>query len=252
MACTRHRLFILLLGLVLGLPAAAAPPAAQEASLPAPADEAAAEKTGGAATPAKQPATKFACIVCERPGRPGLMIEYPWKLHAHSSVEVRYATAAQEKEITFAPIYFVAEYFKGANRDHIYHCLDTVSDRVERFTFTKDQVDFHVSGLKNLLGHPAVQVVAKEVGRHTKAAPIVIFPLLDGWAIDDKMLSFDLPADEFAAPGTLHVWFLRGDTAMWEQSLAWPGSGAVVTPVNTDKDTKVKGVKKPDDTGDEK
>ena len=43
--------------------------------------------------------------------------------------------------------------------------------------------------------------------------------------LGDHLLSLDLPRDRFAQAGLLHVWFLRSNRVLWEETLPWPGYG---------------------------
>ena len=56
-----------------------------------------------------------------------------------------------------------------------------------------------------------------------KAYPAAAYLQLDNWAVNNETLTLDLAREEFAKPGTLYVWFFRGDRVVWEEQIRWPG-----------------------------
>ena len=61
------------------------------------------------------------------------------------------------------------------------------------------------------------------IRRQLRRNPAAAYLQLDTWAVDQETLSLDLARDEFAKPGTLFVWFFRGDQVVWEEQIRWPG-----------------------------
>ena len=112
----------------------------------------------------------------------------------------------------------------------VYHCLDGADDSDMVDSLLLDKIDFHIIARRNSLGRPAVLVVPEDKATklHGKEAEFTaairaVFPLLDAWAVNDRLLTLDLPRDSFSQRGQLHVWFLRGSRVMWEETVAWPG-----------------------------
>lgn len=187
---------------------------------------------------------KHASIAQQRAGKQTLMIHYLWKAHARASIEVRLAPGERAEKVLVSPLHFYSDYFKGAAEEKFYRCLDG-ADRGATDSYRKDKTDFKIVAERNPLGHPAAVVFpinpkAPRDREHEDdwSRPIIIFPLLAPWAIDDRTLSLDLPRDvsyqaesdelekrlqAFSRPGKLHVWFLRGDKVLWEEQLDWPG-----------------------------
>ncbi len=173
--------------------------------------------------------TSFVSLLRERSGQQTVMIHYRWKLHSDASVEVRLAPA-DAASAAVAPLYFVGEYFKGDVSRKVFHCLDAADHRETADSFSKDKIDFQILGQQNSLGRPAILVLpcqqvenahGKEAG--SPDSPKAVFLLLDSWALDDETLNLDLPRQRFADPGLLHVWFLRSNRALWEETVPWPG-----------------------------
>ncbi len=190
----------------------------------------AAEPAAPVAAPAA--ATSFASIVRQRSGLRTLAIDYPWKIHRDASVEVRLVTDDNAASALVSPLYFVSEYFKGDVARKVYHCLDAAADRERSESFLQDKTEFKIIGRRNSLGRAAVLVNPQDKSKrlhgkepHFVASSKAIFLLLDCWAVNDKLLTLDLPRESFAKSGQLHVWFLRGGRALWEETLAWPGYG---------------------------
>jgi len=205
-------------------PPAANKPVAAEADKPA-----AAEQTPGQAKKKAVP-TNYASIVQQRPGQNTLVIDYLWKVHDKTSVEVRLVPTDEAESAIVAPLYFLSEYLRGDVPKKVYHCLDAGGDHDVIESFTKDKTEFRVVGLRNSLGRPAVMVVPRDmaVKKHGKEAEFVpslraVFLTLDCWAVNDRMLTLDVPREGFSKPGQLHVWFMRGERVLWEEAVAWPG-----------------------------
>ena len=53
--------------------------------------------------------------------------------------------------------------------------------------------------------------------------PAAAYLQLDTWAVDQDTLSLDIARDEFAKSGTLFIWFFRGNQAVWQEQIRWPG-----------------------------
>jgi hypothetical protein len=195
----------------------------------APPDEAA--SPDAAPVVKKGNATSYVSLVKDRSGRPTLMINYRWKLYPATSVEVRLA-APDEAPAKVVPLFFVREYFQGDVSRKVFHCLDEAEQRETVESFLKDNMDFHIVGRRNSLGRPAVLVAPRDKVAKAPGAPPDFVPspkaaflLLDCWSLGDRTLSLDLPPENFTAAGLLHVWFLRSDHVLWEETLPWPGDG---------------------------
>jgi hypothetical protein len=209
--------------------------------------DAAAPSAPAEAKKKKKNATSYATLVRERSGQQTLAIHYRWKVHGQASVEVLLTPAAAPSTIV-APLYFVGEYFKGDASRKIYRCLDAAEGHETVDSFVEDKMDFQIIGRRNSLDRPAVFVLPhdqpetasektadKAAGKASKnasdkeaesaASPRAVFPLLDAWALDDRSLSLELPREAFATAGQLHVWFLRSDRVLWEETVPWPGVG---------------------------
>ncbi|MGA2031888.1 MAG: hypothetical protein ABSG68_06515 [Thermoguttaceae bacterium] len=163
-------------------------------------------------------------LVEQREGQQTLVVDYRWQVHDKASVEVRLVPGRPSRTSTYAPLYFFSEYFKARNRETIYHCFDHAAEQPVVATFSKDRLDFEILAQRNSLGRPSVMVIAGEGGKNADLATMGVYLLLDSWALDDHTLTLDLPKDRFSKRGQLYVWFLRGDRALWEESVWWPGS----------------------------
>ena len=112
----------------------------------------------------------------------------------------------------------------------VYKCLDLAEQGESMDSFVKDKVAFRIVARRNSLGRPAALVIPEDKGDEKRAeepgsaAPRrAVFLLLDCWAVNDRLLNLDLPRDTFSEPGLLHVWFMRGERVMWEETVPWPG-----------------------------
>jgi hypothetical protein len=187
---------------------------------------------GAAPAAAKQGnRTSYVSIVRGRGGQQTLVIDYRWKLHRDASVEVQ-LVPAEARSPAVAPLYFASEYFKRDVSRKVFHCLDAADMREAVDSFTQDKIDFEIIGRRNWLGRAAVVVLARDTpepahGKEVKTvdSPRAAFLMLECWALGDQSLGLDLPRDRFAPPGTLHVWFLRSNRVLWEETVAWPGYG---------------------------
>ena len=75
-------------------------------------------------------------------------------------------------------------------------------------------------GSRNSLEKQAVCVQVNLENAATRAKePAVAYLQLDTWAVDQETLALDLARDEFPKPGTLFVWFFRGDQTVWEEQI---------------------------------
>jgi hypothetical protein len=161
-------------------------------------------------------------IVSEPSGRKSLTIHFPWSIYPESSIEVRLVPGSETKDNEVAPVYF-HEHLKGKVRDDFYDCLDHADNGGKTHSFTKDKLVYTMIGRRNSLGNQGVYVqVASETPKKSDA-PAAAFFQLDTWAVDKKTLSLDLARDEFTAPGTLVVWFFRGDKTVWQEEVRWDG-----------------------------
>jgi hypothetical protein len=179
----------------------------------------------GSKTPAgtKPIPTSFVSLLKEGAGRQVLVINYRWKVHSKASIEVRLLPNDDKEETLVSPTYFVSDLFKGPVATKVYRCLDSAGDLATTDSFTKDKMEYKIIGQRNALGHPSILIIPYPEGGTVTRRPTAIFPLLDAWAINDRLLDLELPRDAFAKPGRLHVWFLRGDHEVWEEAIDWPG-----------------------------
>ena len=152
-----------------------------------------------------------------------LTIHFRWSLYTKPSVEVRLVPGPELKEgIRVAPVYF-SEHLKGKVREALYTCLDHPGKGGHVHSFTKDKLVYKMIGRRNSLGNQGVHVqVHPEDDNVPNTNPAAAYLQLDTWAVDQDTLSLDLARDEFAQPGTLVVWFFRGDKVVWEERIRWP------------------------------
>jgi hypothetical protein len=170
-------------------------------------------------------------------GRKTLNIHFLWSLITDPSVEVRLVPEAEAKgpglsrpapfpavegKIAVAPIYF-HDQLKGRVREELYHCLDQADHGGKTYSFTKDKIVYNMIGSRNSLGRQGVHVKVSNETPTKSDMPAAVFLQLDTWAVDKDTLSLELARDQFAEPGTLFVWFFRGDKVLWEEQIRWPG-----------------------------
>jgi len=165
-------------------------------------------------------------ITAARGGLKSLTIHFRWSLFPKASIEVRLVPGPERRGVTVAPIYFW-ENLQGAVREALYSCLDHPGEGGRTHSFTKDKVVYKMIGHRNSLGNQGVHVqVHPEASDKSESNPAAAYLQLDTWAVDQETLSLDLDRDEFAKPGTLFVWFFRGNQLVWQEQIRWPGYGA--------------------------
>ena len=151
-----------------------------------------------------------------------LNIRFRWPLFTDSRIEVRLVPSADDKQIAAAPVYFY-EHLKGKVQQDFFDCLDHPDDGGKTHSFTKDKTVYKMIGRQNSLGNQGVHVfVSSETPKKTDK-PAAVYLQLDTWAVDKQVLSLDLAREEFTQPGTLFVWFFRGNKVVWEEQVRWPG-----------------------------
>ena len=155
-------------------------------------------------------------------GMKTLTIHFRWSLFPDSSIEVRLVPASEAKGGKFAPIYF-HEHLKGKVQENLFDCLDHADNGGKTHSFTKETFVYTMIGRRNSLGNQGVHVTVAREEPKKSDTPAAAYLQLDTWAVDTKTLSLDLPRDEFAQPGTLIVWFFRGDKEVWHEQIRWPG-----------------------------
>jgi hypothetical protein len=161
-------------------------------------------------------------IIPKPGGQKTLNIRFRWSLYPDARIEVRLVPGAEDKKAGVAPIYF-HEHLKGKVRDDLFDCLDHPDNGGRVHSFTKDKIVYKMIGGQNSSGNQGVHVfVASETPKKDEQ-PAAIYLQLDTWAVDKETLSLDLARDEFAQPGTLYVWFFRGNKVVWEDQVRWPG-----------------------------
>lgn len=196
---------------------------------------ASAQMPRNAAFDARQPkATPRVCLVKnKRRTDLALLIAYPWKVHRRPSVEIRLVAGKDADAGAVRPLFFLSEYMKGEVTVAVYRCQDEAAGAPVRESLTEKEVEFEILGRRNSLAKPSVCVVhrfaADEPDGGTTAdepdgGTAAVFCLLPAWAIDKRLLRLDLPRQDFAKPGKMHVWFLREGTIVWKETLDWPGN----------------------------
>jgi hypothetical protein len=161
-------------------------------------------------------------IIPEPDGMKTLNIHFRWPLFPDSRIEVRLVPGAEDKGTAVAPVYF-HEYLKGKVRDDLYDCLDHPDNGGKTHSFTKDKIVYKMIGRPNSLGNQGVHVYVSGETPKKGDQPAAVYLQLDTWAVDKETLSLELARDEFAQPGTLFVWFFRGNKVVWEEQIRWPG-----------------------------
>jgi len=161
-------------------------------------------------------------ILAQPDGQKTLNIHFRWSLISDPSIEIRLVPGPETKGVAVAPVYF-HEHLKGRVREELYHCLDQTDNGGKRYSFTKDKIVYNMIGHPNSLGNQGVHVQVSSETPKKSDMPAAAYLQLDTWAVDKETLSLDLAHDEFAQPGTLFVWFFRGDKVIWEEQLRWPG-----------------------------
>ena len=134
---------------------------------------------------------------------------------------MRLAPGEVKKDVDVVPIYF-ADHLKGELRQALYTCLDHPGGLTH--SVTEDKTTYKMIGGRNSLGKQGVHVQVNLENLTTRAKePAAAYLQLDTWAVDQDTLALDLARDEFAKPGTLFVWFFRGNENVWEEQIPWPG-----------------------------
>lgn len=185
------------------------------------------------ARPAKPRAKSRVSLFREPGGKLILMVDYPWKVHAKPSMEVRLLGKGEPDDLEVRPMYFRWKYMRGTTTVAVYRCQDECENVPTSAPVRQDDVEFEVLGDRNALGTPAV-CIAREVVRKeatARGAPAMqpgaaaAFPLLKPWAVSKALLYLDLPEAYFAEAGRMRVWFLRDDRVVWSEDVSWPGLG---------------------------
>ncbi|HID75866.1 MAG TPA: hypothetical protein EYP56_07700 [Planctomycetaceae bacterium] len=118
----------------------------------------------------------------------------------------------------------------GNRRGNVIVTLYRAVDRAETgptvARFTSQGIQFEALATRNSLGKAAASVacrtdvVSLERKRQT---PRAVYPLLEPWALDERMLYLDLPRSHFAAPCKLRLWLMRDGDIVWAENVDWPG-----------------------------
>jgi hypothetical protein len=190
----------------------------------------AAEPTAtGKDTAAKKASTPVAycSIFWDRGEAPILVVEYPWKVHPHASLEVCLLPNDVESVRKVEPLFFRANYFKDDVARTFHELCNRAEERNESHAFQFAGMNLELIARRNLLERPAVYAIRRFKQDKEKQAPLpgatAAFCLLDAWTLGDKLLYIDLPRSDFARSGKLRVWLLRDAHILWEQTLTWPG-----------------------------
>jgi len=162
------------------------------------------------------------------PGKPVLVVHYPWKVYTKPSVEVRLVADDEPDTTAIRPMAFVAALMQGDVTLAVYRCLDLTEEARRAKAFKQKGLEFQVVALKNRLGRAAAQVVFPPVvspskgDRKDAACRVAYFPL-EPWDVDGETLRLELPAEHFSQPTRVRVWFFRDGDVVWWQTVLWPG-----------------------------
>jgi hypothetical protein len=193
----------------------------------------------------------FVSIITQPTGEPILVIKYPWKRHLRPSVEIRVLDPSEVQNPMIRPLFFVHDLMKGKVTTAVYHCQDYSEDVPQTATFSEGDLDFEIIGARNSLGRPAVCVACRTATRGRAPARAsdlgvddlgtgpetrgfraaerepetrAVFCLLRAWAVDERTLYLDLPAEYFSRPSKIRVWLMRDKDVVWTATAAWPGT----------------------------
>jgi hypothetical protein len=158
-----------------------------------------------------------------RQGGPRLWVSYPWKLHSHASLELYLATGQDTKRPELRPMFFLRTFMPGQMTSLVHECLDHSEDAEDHRSHKAKGIDFQIIGRRNSLERPSVLVVRRVEGHTSTPDVAAVLPILPCWALSERLLCVDLPADSFAEAGLLRVWLLRGDQILWSEAMDWPG-----------------------------
>jgi len=157
---------------------------------------------------------------------PVLVVRYPWFRHRKPSVEVRQLFDDEVGERLIYPLYFRQRHFRGDVIVTLYRAVDRAETGPTVARFTSQGIQFEALATRNSLGKAAASVacrtdvVSLERKRQT---PRAVYPLLEPWALDERMLYLDLPRSHFAAPCKLRLWLMRDGDIVWAENVDWPG-----------------------------
>lgn len=180
---------------------------------------------------ASSPEGKPAYVSIETPagGEPMLVIRYPWKVHARSSVEVRSYVKGEEDSPRIQPLYFRDEFMKDEFTVGVYKAQDDSASVRVVGKMTRRDIEFTAIGQRNLFDRPSVviacrtDVVLQKDVKEPEQARRAVYPLLGPWASDDRTLFLSLPEEDFTEPAKIRIWFLRGGEIVWSEVKQWPG-----------------------------
>jgi len=167
--------------------------------------------------------TSFVSLFTGR-GGPRLLVDYPWSRHRDASVEVRLVTGEEPSVEGLRPLGFAAEHFQGEKRMQVYDVQDAGAGGVVIRTLEAGGMKYEILGSLTDSGKPASCIARKFPKAEPPPGAYAVYCVLSGWSINSKLLSLELPPEYFAEPGKLKIWFLRGDTILWSQTLDWPGT----------------------------
>jgi hypothetical protein len=203
------------------------------AASPAWAQHTSADASEGFSSLAKSPIRggPYLSTIQDRFGDPILVIDYPWTMHQRVSIEVATLPGDPAEWSEVRPLYYFDRLFNGERKVAIYKCLESSAEVPTRATVEQDGAEYNYIGQRNSLGKPSVLVACRTpVAEIKSVVDRAVFPLLDPWAVDRRLLQLDLPPKSFATKGKIRVWFLRGDTVLWSEDVAWPGFAAQQDP----------------------
>jgi hypothetical protein len=152
-----------------------------------------------------------------------LVINYPWRTHKKTSIEVRLIPDKKDFEARVKPLRFSSIRFDDDTQRHIFHSFDEALVRSSDWKAEGGGLQWQVIGRANHRGHEAVWFVNSPKDEKSPPGTTAAFYPLDPWAINDKLLMLDLPRNSFDQPGKMYIWLLRGDQIIWQEDLMWPG-----------------------------
>lgn len=158
-------------------------------------------------------------------GDPLLVVDYPWAIHAPASVsvEVRLSKPGERAKTNWAPVFFVANYLNADALKTIYRCQDLGENLPAKATFSKEKIQFEITGQRNSLERSAVAIHCLSELEGPRAGVRAIFWPLKEWSFDRRTLYLELPRKDFSEPCQIRVWFLRDAQILWGETFAWPG-----------------------------
>jgi hypothetical protein len=156
-----------------------------------------------------------------------LLVKYPWSVHDKASIEVRLITEKKDLRANIRPLRFSMIRFDDNIQRRIYRTFDDSLNQPSDWKTETGGQNWQIIGHGNHLNRQAEWFVNTPKEKAAILGITAAFYPLDPWAEGDRLLMLDLPRDSFDQPGTMYVWFLRGDKILWREELDWPGQNAM-------------------------